>query len=145
MRANLMAVLSSISKVKKIVEIIFELPVCVVPDLPPFDPQIHFTGTAPSPWKNVSHEIDTLNGCINKDTCTLSRKPIYGRVTMSQTSNIVAFRGRKGSAPNIENGNVPPARRKNRAIQHYLGHKNIQHTVRYTELSANRFRDFWKD
>ena len=22
-----------------------------------------------------------------------------------------------------------------RALQHYLGHKNIQHTVRYTELS----------
>jgi integrase len=32
-----------------------------------------------------------------------------------------------------------------RALQHYLGHKNIQHTVRYTELSPARFRDFWKD
>jgi integrase len=32
-----------------------------------------------------------------------------------------------------------------RAIQLYLGHKNIQHTVRYTELAAGRFRDFWKD
>jgi hypothetical protein len=32
-----------------------------------------------------------------------------------------------------------------RALQHYLGHKNIQHTVRYTELSPRRFRDFWKD
>ena len=32
-----------------------------------------------------------------------------------------------------------------RAIQHYLGHKNIQHTVRYTELAANRFQDFWRD
>src|SRR5262249_954269 len=32
-----------------------------------------------------------------------------------------------------------------RAIQHYLGHKNIQHTVRYTELAAERFKDFWKD
>jgi type 1 fimbriae regulatory protein FimB/type 1 fimbriae regulatory protein FimE len=32
-----------------------------------------------------------------------------------------------------------------RAIQHYLGHKNIQHTVRYTELSAGRFNDFWSD
>ncbi len=32
-----------------------------------------------------------------------------------------------------------------RAIQHYLGHKNIQHTVRYTELSAGRFQDFWQD
>ena len=32
-----------------------------------------------------------------------------------------------------------------RAIQHYLGHKNIEHTVRYTELAADRFNGFWKD
>ena len=32
-----------------------------------------------------------------------------------------------------------------RAIQHYLGHKQITHTVRYTELSSTRFRDFWCD
>jgi type 1 fimbriae regulatory protein FimE len=32
-----------------------------------------------------------------------------------------------------------------RAIQNYLGHKNICHTVRYTELSPERFKDFWKD
>jgi integrase len=32
-----------------------------------------------------------------------------------------------------------------RSLQHYLGHKNIQHTVRYSELSPDRFRDFWKD
>jgi type 1 fimbriae regulatory protein FimB/type 1 fimbriae regulatory protein FimE len=31
-----------------------------------------------------------------------------------------------------------------RALQSYLGHKNIQHTVRYTELSPTRFRDFWR-
>jgi integrase len=32
-----------------------------------------------------------------------------------------------------------------RALQHYLGHKNIQHTVRYTELRSDRFRDFWRN
>ncbi len=32
-----------------------------------------------------------------------------------------------------------------RAIQHDLGHKNIQHTVRYMELSSERFKDFWDD
>jgi len=32
-----------------------------------------------------------------------------------------------------------------RAIQQYLGHKNITHTVRYTELAANRFNGFWQD
>jgi type 1 fimbriae regulatory protein FimB/type 1 fimbriae regulatory protein FimE len=35
--------------------------------------------------------------------------------------------------------------RDTRALQHYLGHKNIQHTVRYTELSADRFKSFWED
>jgi len=32
-----------------------------------------------------------------------------------------------------------------RSLQAYLGHKNIQHTVRYTELSPSRFKDFWKN
>jgi type 1 fimbriae regulatory protein FimE len=32
-----------------------------------------------------------------------------------------------------------------RAVQHYLGHKNIQHTVRYTELAAECFKSFWED
>ena len=32
-----------------------------------------------------------------------------------------------------------------RALQHYLGHKNIMHTVRYTELSPERFKKFWED
>jgi type 1 fimbriae regulatory protein FimB/type 1 fimbriae regulatory protein FimE len=32
-----------------------------------------------------------------------------------------------------------------RSLQHYLGHKNIMHTVRYTELSPERFKNFWGD
>jgi type 1 fimbriae regulatory protein FimB/type 1 fimbriae regulatory protein FimE len=32
-----------------------------------------------------------------------------------------------------------------RSIQDYLGHKNIMHTVRYTELSPTRFKNFWRD
>jgi type 1 fimbriae regulatory protein FimB/type 1 fimbriae regulatory protein FimE len=31
-----------------------------------------------------------------------------------------------------------------RALQAYLGHRNIQHTVRYTELAPDRFKDFWR-
>ena len=31
-----------------------------------------------------------------------------------------------------------------RALQAYLGHKNIQHTVRYTEMAPGRFKDFWR-
>jgi type 1 fimbriae regulatory protein FimB/type 1 fimbriae regulatory protein FimE len=32
-----------------------------------------------------------------------------------------------------------------RSIQQYLGHRNITHTVRYTELSPERFKNFWRD
>ena len=32
-----------------------------------------------------------------------------------------------------------------RAIQDYLGHKNIHHTVRYTKMSPQRFENFWMD
>jgi site-specific recombinase XerD len=31
-----------------------------------------------------------------------------------------------------------------RALQDWLGHRSIQHTVRYTELSLTRFKDFWR-
>jgi len=32
-----------------------------------------------------------------------------------------------------------------RAIQHYLGHRSITSTVRYTALAPDRFKGFWKD
>jgi site-specific recombinase XerD len=35
--------------------------------------------------------------------------------------------------------------RDTRALQAYLGHRNIQHTVRYTGLAPDRFKDFWRD
>ena len=35
--------------------------------------------------------------------------------------------------------------RDTRTIQDYLGHKNIQHTVRYTQLSPERLKGLWKE
>jgi integrase len=32
-----------------------------------------------------------------------------------------------------------------RSLQAYLGHRSIQHTVRYTELAPGRFKNFWQD
>lgn len=32
-----------------------------------------------------------------------------------------------------------------RAIQAYLGHRSIEHTVRYTALAPDRFKNFWQD
>jgi site-specific recombinase XerD len=37
------------------------------------------------------------------------------------------------------------AGRDTRALQAYLGHRNIQHTVHYTELAPDRFKGFWSD
>lgn len=31
-----------------------------------------------------------------------------------------------------------------RGLQHYLGHRNIQRTVRYTEMASDRFKSFWR-
>jgi len=32
-----------------------------------------------------------------------------------------------------------------RSLAHYLGHRNLQSTARYTALAADRFTKFWKD
>jgi site-specific recombinase XerD len=32
-----------------------------------------------------------------------------------------------------------------RALQAYFGHRNIQHTMRYTKLSATRFKNYWRE
>jgi type 1 fimbriae regulatory protein FimB/type 1 fimbriae regulatory protein FimE len=32
-----------------------------------------------------------------------------------------------------------------RSIQLYLGHRNIQHTAKYFELSTEKFSGFWQD
>jgi len=31
------------------------------------------------------------------------------------------------------------------ALQAFLGRRNIQHKIRYTELASDRFRNFWRD
>ena len=32
-----------------------------------------------------------------------------------------------------------------RSLAHYLGHRNLQSTARYTALAPDRFKDFWRD
>jgi len=55
---------------------------------------------------------------------------------------------REGRFANISSCNrevrSDPKRYNTRALQHYLGHKNIQHTVRYTEMAPDRFKNFWR-
>jgi site-specific recombinase XerD len=36
------------------------------------------------------------------------------------------------------------AGRDTRALRDWLGHRSIQHTVRYIELSPSQFKDYWR-
>ena len=58
---------------------------------------------------------------------------------------LIAFRhGLRAAAPRLRlklaNDGVDT-----RTIQAYLGHKSIQHTVRYTELARTRFKNLFRD
>ena len=75
-----------------------------------------------------------------------------GPLTRSTVSKLVARAGencqlpfpvhphmlRHGTGFYLANKGIPT-----RTIQEYLGHRNIQHTVRYTQLSAGQFKDLW--
>jgi type 1 fimbriae regulatory protein FimB/type 1 fimbriae regulatory protein FimE len=75
-----------------------------------------------------------------------------GPLTRSTVSKLLARAGQKaglafpahphmlrhGTGYYLANKGVPT-----RTIQAYLGHKSIQHTVRYTELSAKTFERLW--
>jgi hypothetical protein len=39
----------------------------------------------------------------------------------------------------------PPLPALGAALQAYLGHRNVQNTVRYTALAQGRFKGFWRD
>ena len=75
-----------------------------------------------------------------------------GPLTRSTVSKLLSRAGREAGMPfpvhphmlrhgtgfYLANKGIPT-----RTIQAYLGHKSIQHTVRYTELSASAFKGLW--
>jgi hypothetical protein len=50
-----------------------------------------------------------------------------------------------GSRPMWRAWNSTIGRAANSGRCRWLGHRNIQHTVRYTELAPDRFKNFWRD
>jgi type 1 fimbriae regulatory protein FimB/type 1 fimbriae regulatory protein FimE len=50
----------------------------------------------------------------------------------------------QGNLKPMRNRQISPPGHDTRAIQDWLGHRAIQHTARYTELSQERFKDFWR-
>jgi len=53
---------------------------------------------------------------------------------------------RDGIVRRIVHHQVPPNQGEDtRSLAHYLGHRNLQSTARYTALAPDRFKGFWKD
>jgi hypothetical protein len=60
-------------------------------------------------------------------------------------ANLLLLAELRRRAPHAIDGRRAAARRlrSGRAIQDWFGHRSIQHTVRYTELTPTRLKDFW--
>jgi len=89
-----------------------------------------------------------MNGCCPPQPVATSQagRPCRHPIRRRRSQFLVLF------ARNVERDLVADENRRDLRwslaggwLQHYLGHKNIQHTVRYSELTPERFRDFWKD
>jgi len=80
---------------------------------------------------------DQLNGNIG------GQRDIIGRLALENRSR------ERGAARASERQSLPcrtvtGRRHDTRATHDWLGHRSIQHTTRYTQLSAAPFKDFWR-
>jgi type 1 fimbriae regulatory protein FimB/type 1 fimbriae regulatory protein FimE len=72
-------------------------------------------------------------------------------LTRDAVRKIVARAGREASLefpihPHmLRHANCPTTATTRERFNNNLGHRNIQHTTRYTDLAPNRLKDFWKD
>ena len=76
--------------------------------------------------------------------------PTAGLLIMPRTGQMAYLHTHRPVRSHSASGNAPLtiAAVKRSLIEmpkDYLGHKNIQHTVRYTELAPDRFKNFWRD
>jgi integrase len=67
-------------------------------------------------------------------SCELARDLRDSAGMLTQTGSLALI----NSIPSAE-----PFDHDTRRIQDWLGHRSIQHTTRYTQLSAAPFKDFW--
>jgi type 1 fimbriae regulatory protein FimB/type 1 fimbriae regulatory protein FimE len=81
----------------------------------------------------------------SKSGSPLSRSTIYQMVARAGRLAEIPFRVHPHMLRHACGYKLANDGQDTRAIQAYLGHRNINHTVRYTELSPERFRGFWKD
>jgi type 1 fimbriae regulatory protein FimB/type 1 fimbriae regulatory protein FimE len=87
------------------------------------------TFAARSPRGNSAFPLGSSNENYLIGAVTGTALNAYPRVSATHRSN--KYRCNQGT--------------NKRTLQAYLGHRNVQHTVRYTELSPTRFKNLWRD
>jgi len=87
--------------------------------------------------------LDFLLG-IGLHTGPMTRRTMHHVVTEAAKAAAIEFPVHPHMLRHATGFYLANAGQDTRAIQMYLGHKNIQHTVRYTELSSGRFRSCLK-
>jgi integrase len=109
--------------------------------------------------KNGTPSVQPLGGVELRALRKLKREEIEGRfvfiteraapITTAGYRNMIVRTGESGKFPfpvhphmlrHACGYKLANDGQDTRAVQHYLGHRNIQHTVRYTELSPERFK-----
>jgi hypothetical protein len=95
--------------------------------------------------------------CVYADFCVSSRlasmysvRERSGPMTAKSFHTLIARLGRRvGIHPHMAPQwlRIRSGQRRPRYQGHsgWMGHKNIQHTVRYTELAPDRFKDLWRN
>src|SRR5262249_62352394 len=95
--------------------------------------------------------------CVSYDAITLKR-PTYSFPSAVGQSVLLASTASSSASARLPRclsrsthtcfamrvGSIANDGHDTRALQHYLGHRNIQHTVRYTEMAPDRFKNFWR-
>ena len=118
-----------------------------------------FAGSSRAPLRRIRSAATSCGRCAS---CSASRNPRSPFVFTSErgspftTAGFAKLVERAGEAARLGFPAHPHMLRHacgfalankghdTRSLQAYLGHKNIQHTVRYTELSPDRFKNFWR-
>lgn len=88
---------------------------------------------------------DTPYLFISERHAPLTRKTVYALVTRAAKQAGFDFRVSPHSLRHSCGYKLVNDGQPIRAIQQYLGHRNIEHTVRYTELAPGQFDGFWVD
>jgi hypothetical protein len=107
--------------------------------------------TAPRP--RALHRAEDIGSAL-KGGVNVCQRQLVKEVLGPFVTEFVPNFGREGATPIQRGSNAGLLHRvqaiklirhiRHTALQAWLGHKNIQHTVRYTELSPHRFKAFWR-